>query len=92
MHAHEVDGIDVEVGRRGADGAREPSAAMPGLAERRPDVLSSAAMLRLQREAGNGAVSELVEEQRSPVHDVDLVGRLDARARGAHRHGVAPRP
>jgi hypothetical protein len=95
MHAHEVDGIDVEVGRRGADGAREPSAAMPGLAERRPDVLSSAAMLRLQREAGNGAVSELVEEQRSPVHDVISSGgstlepavRTDMESRLGHDFG-----
>ena len=95
MHAHDMDSIDVEVGRRGAEATREPGAAMPGLAERRPDVLSSAAMLRLQREAGNGAVSELVEEQRSPVHDVISSGgsslepavRTDMESRLGHDFG-----
>jgi hypothetical protein len=95
MHAHDMDGIDVEVGRRGAEVAREQNGAMPGLAERRPDVLSSAAMLRLQREAGNGAVSELVEEQRSPVLDVVSSGgaplepavRTDMESRMGHDFG-----
>ena len=41
MHAHEMDGIDVDVGRRAAEAAREPGNAMPGLAERRPDVLEA---------------------------------------------------
>ena len=52
-------------------------------------------MLRLQREAGNGAVSELVEEQRSPVHDVVSSGgsplepavRTDMEARLGHDFG-----
>ncbi len=95
MHAHEWDGVDVEVGRRGAEQARESTVAMPGLADRRPDVLSHAAMLRLQREAGNGAVSELVEEQRSPVHDVVSSGgsplepavRTDMESRLGHDFG-----
>jgi len=95
MHAHEWDGVDVEVGRRGAEQARESTVAMPGLAHRRPDVLSHAAMLRLQREAGNGAVSELVEEQRSPVHDVVSSGgsplepavRTDMESRLGHDFG-----
>ncbi|QEO14103.1 DUF4157 domain-containing protein [Agromyces intestinalis] len=50
--------------------ARETSPSYAGLADRRPEVLGRDAMLRLQRDAGNGAVSDLVEEQRSPVHDV----------------------
>ncbi|UOE43832.1 eCIS core domain-containing protein [Agromyces larvae] len=50
--------------------ARDDAPTLTGLADRRPDVLGRDAMLRLQREAGNGAVSDLVEEQRSPVHDV----------------------
>lgn len=95
MHAHEWDSIDVEVGRRGADNAREQAVAVHGLAERRPDVLSSAAMMRLQREAGNGAVSDLVEEQRSPVHDVISSGgsplepavRTDMESRLGHDFG-----
>ncbi len=70
MHAHDWDVVGVETGRRGAENVREQAVAVHGLAERRPDVLSNAAMMRLQREAGNGAVSDLVEEQRSPVHDV----------------------
>ncbi len=36
----------------------------------RPDVLDTDAVLGLQRAAGNGAVSALLEEERSPVHDV----------------------
>ncbi|GAA3204302.1 DUF4157 domain-containing protein [Microbacterium terregens] len=95
MHAHEWDGADVESGRRSADNAREQAVAVPGLAERRPDVLGSAAMLRLQREAGNGAVSDLVEEQRSPVHDVISSGgsplepgvRTDMESRLGHDFG-----
>lgn len=70
MHAHEWDGPDVESARRGTEATRDHDAGLHGLAERRPDVLGSAALLRLQREAGNGAVSDLVEEQRSPVLDV----------------------
>jgi hypothetical protein len=94
MHAHEWD-LDVEVARRGTEAAHESPVAMPGLAERRPDMLSNAAMLRLQREAGNGAVSELVEEQRSPVLDVVASGgsplepavRTDMEARLGHDFG-----
>lgn len=73
MHAHDLDGVDIETARRGSDGAREAETRLEshGIAERRPDVLGSAGLLRLQRDAGNGAVSELVEEQqRSPVLDV----------------------
>lgn len=70
MHAHDYDGIDLDVGRRAAESARESDVKTAGLAERRPDVLGPAGIMRLQREAGNGAVSELVEEQRSPVLDV----------------------
>jgi hypothetical protein len=94
MHAHEWD-ADVEVARRGTEAAHTSAVAMPGLAERRPDVLSSAAMLRLQREAGNSAVSELVEEQRSPVLDVVASGgsplepavRTDMESRLGHDFG-----
>ncbi|WP_019180827.1 DUF4157 domain-containing protein [Microbacterium yannicii] len=95
MHAHEWDGIDVESGRRAAEAAREQAAPARGLAERRPDILSSAGLMRLQREAGNGAVSELVEEQRSPVLDVVSSGgsplepavRTDMESRLGHDFG-----
>lgn len=36
----------------------------------RTDVLDPDAVLGLQRAAGNGAVAQLMEEERSPVHDV----------------------
>lgn len=36
----------------------------------RTDVLDPDAVLGLQRTAGNGAVAQLMEEERSPVHDV----------------------
>ena len=36
----------------------------------RSDVLDADAILGLQRSAGNGAVASLMEEERSPVHDV----------------------
>jgi hypothetical protein len=39
-------------------------------AERRPDVLGADGLLGLQRVAGNAGVSAMLEEERSPVHDV----------------------
>lgn len=39
-------------------------------AEGRPDVLGPAEVMGLQRSAGNSGVSAMVEEDRSPVHDV----------------------
>jgi hypothetical protein len=39
-------------------------------AEGRPDVLGEAGMVGLQRAAGNNAVSSMVEDEPSPVHDV----------------------
>ena len=36
----------------------------------RPDVLGPAGILGLQRAVGNAGVGTLVEEDRSPVHDV----------------------
>ncbi|MRX43270.1 eCIS core domain-containing protein [Agromyces kandeliae] len=71
MHAHDWDPAEPATVRK-AETAREASAsaAAAGLAARRPEAIGPAGMLRLQREAGNGAVSDLVEEGRSPVHDV----------------------
>lgn len=95
MHAHDWDGVDIDTGRRGAESAREQVIAAHGLAERRPDVLGSGGLMRLQREAGNGAVSDLVEEQRSPVLDVVSSGgspmepavRTDMESRLGHDFG-----
>ncbi|MFF2370628.1 DUF4157 domain-containing protein [Agromyces sp. NPDC058110] len=70
MHAQDYDGAELDLARRTTDAAREADARTAGLAERRTDVIGPAGMLRLQREAGNGAVAEMVEEQRSPVLDV----------------------
>lgn len=59
----------------------------------RTDVLGPEGLLGLQRAAGNGAVAELVEEGRSPVHDVISSGggrpldpdvRTDMEARLGH--------
>ena len=58
----------------------------------RADVLDSDAILGLQRSAGNGAVTSLMEEERSPVHDVVSSGgrplepevRSDMEARLGH--------
>lgn len=96
MHAHEWDGTDPAVIRRATDAAREaPATVAAGIAAHRPDVLGAAGMLRLQREAGNGAVSDLVEEQRSPVLDVVSSGgsplepevRTDMESRLGHDFG-----
>jgi hypothetical protein len=38
--------------------------------ERRPDVMGASGVLDLQRSAGNGGVTAMLEEERSPVHDV----------------------
>jgi hypothetical protein len=50
------DAVSDEAGRAAAQG--------------RSDVLGPAGMLGLQRAAGNGGVTAMVEEERSPVHDV----------------------
>jgi hypothetical protein len=71
MHAHDWDPVEQAAARK-PETAREASVATEaaGLAARRTDAIGPAGLLRLQREAGNGAVSDLVEEGRSPVHDV----------------------
>jgi hypothetical protein len=95
MHAQESILGDVEVTRRGAESARDADGAQRASAGARdPAVLGTAGLLRLQREAGNGAVSELVE-QRSPVLDVISSGgealepgvRADMEGRMGHDFG-----
>jgi hypothetical protein len=97
MHAHDWDGFDPAVVRKPGEVSREaPDAATTaGLAARRTDVIGAAGMLRLQRDAGNGAVSDLVEDQRSPVLDVVSSGgepleptvRADMEGRMGHDFG-----
>ncbi|WP_127792215.1 DUF4157 domain-containing protein [Agromyces sp. LHK192] len=80
MRIHDEErGVDVVAHDRSS---RQDDASFAGLAQRRADVLGPASMLRLQRDAGNSAVSGLVAEQedehaghdhgaeRSPVLDV----------------------
>jgi len=71
MHAHDWDPAEPAAVRK-PETAREAAVATEavGLAARRADAIGPAGLLRLQREAGNGAVSDLVEDGRSPVHDV----------------------
>ncbi|WP_438854748.1 eCIS core domain-containing protein [Agromyces sp. M3QZ16-3] len=71
MHAHDWDPAEPAAARK-PEAARDAAAvtAAAGLAARRTDAIGAAGLLRLQRDAGNGAVSDLVEEGRSPVHDV----------------------
>jgi len=53
-------------------------------AEGRTDVLGGAGVLGLQRAVGNSGVTSMIEEERSPVHDVVSSGGrpLDAETRG----------
>src|SRR3712207_5405063 len=53
---------------------RVPDVVGRAAAEGRPDVLGAQGLLGLQRVAGNSGVSSLVEEDRSPVHDVVASG------------------
>ncbi|MFT4216079.1 MAG: DUF4157 domain-containing protein [Micropruina sp.] len=71
MHDHLTDERIATLRPKGAriDGDAE---AMAGKAagHGRPDVLDPDAIFGLQRSAGNGAVVQLMEDERSPVHDV----------------------
>jgi len=50
--------------------SRAPSPMMQAAATGRTDVLDSAGILGLQRAVGNSGVGAMLEEERSPVHDV----------------------
>ena len=94
MHRHEHERVDDEAAARPARHADQQSDAMLFRAATagRADVVGAAGLLRVQRAAGNGAASGLVEEERSPVLDVvssggraldepvrtDMEGRLGA--------------
>ncbi|TDE98773.1 DUF4157 domain-containing protein [Occultella glacieicola] len=68
-HDHTEDLGQIRSGpvRRTEEGS---GAALAAAGAGRPDVLGSAGLLRLQRTVGNAGVSDLVEQERSPVLDV----------------------
>lgn len=69
MHAHDHVN-DVESGARPKSDRVEAGAFEQAPAVARPDVLGANGLLGLQRAVGNQAVTGLIEEERSPVHDV----------------------
>jgi hypothetical protein len=81
MHAQDIDPAFA-----GPSGAHriEPGGTQSGAAAR-TDVLNTASLLHLQRVAGNASVNALLEEERSPVHEVVGSGGgspLDTETRG----------
>ena len=81
-------GFDVEEkGLRPKGGRIEEQVSDPvgkAAAEGRTDVVGGAGMLGLQRAVGNSGVTSMIEEERSPVHDVVSGGGrpLEAEVRG----------
>ncbi|MFH8252477.1 DUF4157 domain-containing protein [Microbacterium sp. B2969] len=93
MSTFDFDTIEGATRRSREERRADDGASAAGLRERRLDVLGPAGLLRLQREAGNGAVAEFADQdERSPVLDVvsgggasldrdvrnDMEGRLGA--------------
>src|SRR4051812_6751709 len=71
MHEHLNDERRDPFRPRGARiDAELPAHAGPAAAAGRSDVLDPESLLGLQRSVGNAGVSSLLEEERSPVHDV----------------------
>jgi hypothetical protein len=68
-HDHDHSGSETEIAAHTRTEALDPFA-MKAVAAGRPDVLGHSGMLGLQRAAGNSAASAVMEEERSPVHDV----------------------
>jgi Domain of unknown function (DUF4157) len=96
MHRHSADGERESLRPMAARLEEElPAYAGRAAAEKRPDVLGAEGLLGLQRIAGNAGVSALVEEERSPVHDVISSGgrpldsgvRVDMEQRLGHDFG-----
>lgn len=70
---HEHDGVNTEGSLRPKSARLEtpsPTTRWQAAAEGRTDVLDPAGVLGLQRAVGNAGVSSLMEQERSPVHDV----------------------
>jgi hypothetical protein len=71
MRSHDHDTESNELRPKAARLDREPTARQyEAAAQGRPDVLDPAALLGLQRAVGNSGVTGVIEEDRSPVHDV----------------------
>ncbi len=68
-HSHEND-VEPTLRPQGDRVSREPDILGRAAAAGRTDVLGPEGMLGLQRAVGNAGVGSLVEEERSPVHDV----------------------
>ena len=60
--------------------------------EGRSDVLGGPGLLGLQRAVGNGGVTSMIEDERSPVHDVISSGGRPLDDGHPHRHGGPARP
>ncbi len=71
MHEHSHDSGQSTLRPKGARLDRDPAAHVgAAAAEGRLDVLSGSDVLDLQRSVGNAGVADMLEEDRSPVHDV----------------------
>lgn len=68
-HDHDHAELDSLTAPKSRTDAPDPMM-MKAAAAGRPDVLGHRGMLGLQRAAGNSAASSVVDEERSPVHDV----------------------
>jgi Domain of unknown function (DUF4157) len=96
MREHQFDAEEAGL-RPKASRLDEPVSEQQGraAAEGRPDVLGEAGLMGLQRAAGNGAVSSMVDDDASPVHDVVSSGgrplepdvRTDMEGRLGHDFG-----
>jgi len=70
-HAHDHAGDETSLRPKAARlDSRPPAELLQAAASGRSDVLDGAAILGLQRAVGNSGVGALLEEDRSPVHDV----------------------
>ena len=70
MHAHDQTSEDSLRPKAARIDNRPPSHVLRAAAARRSDVLDGAGILDLQRAVGNSGVGAMLEEERSPVHDV----------------------
>src|SRR6478609_4949638 len=71
MHTHDHDFDETSVRPKSARlDSQPPAHALQAGATGRTDVLDSAGILGLQRAIGNAGVGAMLEEERSPVHDV----------------------
>lgn len=70
MHSHDHDTEDSFRPKSSRLDSRPPSHVLRAGAAGRSDVLDGAGILDLQRAVGNSGVGAMLEEERSPVHDV----------------------